>query len=63
MQVDVLSDLPIFKTVPELDLKVKNAEILLVLDTDMMLTYADGEALNLAKSESVFISAYVNQYK
>ena len=53
----------IFKTAPELELKVQSAEILLALDADMTLTHASGEFLTLAKGESVFISAYVGQYK
>ena len=53
----------IFKTAPALDLKVQSAEILLALDAEMTLTHTSGESLTLAKGGSVFIPAYVGQYK
>ncbi|MCE0495569.1 mannose-6-phosphate isomerase, class I [Vibrio salinus] len=54
-----------FSIVPhsnQLIVSVRTAEILLPLDSDLVLTHTNGETCKVAKGQSVFIPAYAKKY-
>jgi len=53
----------LFEGVDDLLREVRSAEVLLALDSDMILTHQGGEEVVIKKGESAFIPAYAEQYQ
>jgi mannose-6-phosphate isomerase len=53
----------LFDHINDLSIDVVSAEILLALDEELTLKHKSGETIKIAKGQSVFIPAYVQQYQ